>query len=138
MNIYNIYLKLDILNNFIKNNREKFSKIKNTYKRINGILNNNQKKLFSIFDKITKNLYKPTQKEIYLNTKIKEIKINMKKAYKIKDYNTCINLLFDLAVLLDNYISKNKILSKNIFEKEYKIYLLNKTKKIFDNLLYLY
>lgn len=138
LNIYNVYLKLDILNNFIKNNKEKFSKIKNTYKRINGILNNNQKKLFSIFDKITKNLYKPTQKEIYLNTKIKEIKINMKKAYKIKDYNTCINLLFDLAVLLDNYISKNKILSKNIFEKEYKVYLLNKTKKIFDSFLYLY
>ena len=61
----------------------------------------------------------------------------MKKAYKIKDYNTCINLLFDLAVLLDNYISKNKILSKNIFEKEYKVYLLNKTKKIFDSFLYL-
>lgn len=137
LNIYAVYLKLSVLNDFIKNNKDKFTKIKNTYKRINGILNNNNKNLFSIFDKITKNLYKPTQKEVYLNTKIKEIKIDMKKAYKIKDYNTCINLLFDLAVLLDNYLSKNKILSKNIFEKEYKVYLLNKTKKIFDSFLYL-
>lgn len=137
LNIYNIYKKVVIVNKYIQENPEKIKLIRNTYKRIKNILADSKiEKKVPLFTKIIRKLSKKTKNDRILISKVNNLRVDMKKEMKLQNYDSCLELLYDFSNALNKYFEKNIIMSKKITEKNAKLYLMYKTKSIYDSLLY--
>ncbi|MDD2840153.1 MAG: glycine--tRNA ligase subunit beta, partial [Rickettsiales bacterium] len=137
LNVYTLYKKLSVVNDYIEKNPEKILVIKNTYKRIKRILIISKiEKKIPLFIKLIRKLHKKTKNENLLTVNIKDLKIDIRRENKLQNYTLCLDLLYDFSVLLNEYLGKNLIITKNISETNTKLYLMYKAKNIFDNFLY--
>ncbi|HSQ97733.1 MAG TPA: glycine--tRNA ligase subunit beta [Rickettsiales bacterium] len=137
LNVYNIYKKIVIVDNYAKENPEKMVLIKNSYKRIKNILADSKiEKKIPLFTKIIRKLSKKTRNDHILITKISDLRIDMKREIKLHNYSLCLDLLYEFSNVLSRYFETNIIMSKNIAEKNAKLYLMYKTKNIYESLLY--
>ena len=136
INLIVMFDKILKVQDYIKENDSNFTIIKNTYKRLNNILkdfhNTNinilLKKIFN--KKVIKNV-----QEKELNNAIKENKIKIKKAIKIKNYNECFDILLKMSNITNSYFDNNIIKTKNKKDTNRKLFLLYKTKTIFEMFL---
>lgn len=137
LNIYYLYKKAVIVNEYAEKNAEKILTIKNTYKRVKKILLTSKiEKNIPLFAKLIRKLHKKTKNENLLATAIKDLKIDIKRENKLQNYNLCLDLLYDFSVLLNKYLEMNVIITKNKGETNTKLYLMYKIKNIFDGFLY--
>ena len=136
INLMVMFDKILKVQDYIKENNSNFTIIKNTYKRLNNILkdfNNTNinillKKIFN--KKVIKNV-----QEKELNNAIKENKIKIKKAIKIKNYNECFNILLEMSNITNSYFDNNIIKTKNKKDTNRKLFLLYKIKIMFEMFL---
>lgn len=137
LNIYLLYKKTYIVNDYIQKNPEKILLIKNTYKRVKRILFISKiEKKIPLFIKLIRKLHKKTKMETLLTTSIKDLKIDIKREDKMRNYGLCLDLLYDFSVSLNEYLENNLVITKNISETNARLYLMFKVRKIFDNFLY--
>lgn len=128
--------KIIQITEYIKNENEKFTNIKNTYKRLNNILDGFKvTDIRKILDKIFHKRYFGNEQEKAIAVKIKEVKKSIKKEIKAQNYTECLNLLFNFNSLVDEYFKENIIKTGNARETNNRLFLLYKIKKIFDNFL---
>lgn len=136
INLMVMFDKILKVQDYIKENDSNFTIIKNTYKRLNNILkdfNNTNinillKKIFN--KKVIKNV-----QEKELNNAIKENKIKIKKAIKIKNYNECFDILLEMSNITNSYFDNNIIKTKNKKDTNRKLFLLYKIKIMFEMFL---
>ncbi len=131
-----LYKKIIQVTEYIKKENEKFASIRNTYKRLNNILEGFKvTDIGSIIEKIFHKRYLRSEQEKLIATKIKEIKKSIKKESRAQNYTECLNLLLEFNDLVNGYFKEKLIKTDNARETNSRLFLLYKIKKIFDNFL---
>ncbi len=130
------YKKIVQLTEYAKKKNDKFVSIKNTYKRLNNILDGfKANDIASIIEKIFHKRYLRSEQEKLIAIKIKEIKKSIKKESRAQNYTRCLDLLLEFNDLVNGYFKEKLIKTDNVRATNSRLFLLYKIKKIFDNFL---
>lgn len=136
LSLLSLNKKIIQIRDYTKNESDKFTSIRNTYKRLNNILDGFKvNDIGSIIEKIFHKRYLRSEQEKAIATKIKEVKKSIKKESRAHNYAECLNLLLEFNELVNGYFKEKLIKTNNTRETNSRLFLLYKIKKIFDNFL---
>lgn len=136
INLNLLYKKITKIDNYIKGNENKFIEIRNAQKRLSSILKDfNLSYKSSILTKLFNARYSKTDQENLISSKVKEIRKQIKEQSKLENYEACLDSLFGIVPIINEYFKNNVIKSKNAKETRSRMLLLYKVKSIFDGFL---